>query len=100
MSTLDTDNSAKRFFKLDDGADYLVVARSPEHAEQILRDTGLEFSTEGLPYDAAKARGLLSWEELPADRALTKLVHLNDQTGDNPVPLTQCEIGDWFCSEW
>ena len=77
---LDT-NDTKRFFRLADGADYLVVARSPEHAEQILRDTGLEFCAEGLPYDEAKERGLLSWEELSTERAATKRVFLSDRTG-------------------
>lgn len=62
-------------------------------AEQILRDASLEFSARDLPYDTAKARSLLSWEELPVDRAITKLVCLNDLRGDSPVPLAQCEIG-------
>lgn len=92
--------STKRFFKLYDGADYFVVARTPEHAEQILQDAGLEFCAEGLPYATAKANGLLAWEELPADQSITKREYLNDRTGDSPVPLAQCEIGDWFCSEW
>jgi hypothetical protein len=96
---LDADET-KRFFKLADGADYLVVARSPEHAEQILRNTDLEFCAEGLPYNEAKERDLLSWEELPADRAATRRVYLSDRAGENPVSLSQCAIGDWFCSEW
>lgn len=93
-------NTTKRFFEFTDGTDYLVVAWSPEHAGQILRDAGLEFSAEGLPYDEARDRGLLSWEELPLDQVAATHVHLNDRPSDSPVPLAQCEIGDWFCSEW
>jgi len=95
-----SENAARRFFQLDDGTSYFIVARSPEHAEQIMREAGVEFSAEGLPYDTAKIRGLLSWQEMSADHALIRHVHLNDGAGNGPVPLTQCEIGDWFCSEW
>lgn len=98
--TTTTPPVSKRFFHLDDGAEYFVIALSQEHAEQILRDAGIDFSAEGLPYDEAKTRGLLSWREIFQEEAQTARVHLNDQPGENPVPLTQCAAGDWFCSEW
>lgn len=77
-----------------------MVAQSQEPAEQILHNVGIEFSTEGLPYNEAKIRGLLSWREMSAEQALSQRVYLYDRTSDSPVPMTQCEIGDWFCSEW
>lgn len=93
--------ATKHFFVLDDdGADYLVVANSPEHAEQILRDAGIEFTAEGLPYDVAKSRNLLSWKEINIKRATELQVHLNEGSTGDLTPLVQCEIGAWFCSEW
>ncbi len=92
--------SEKRFFEMDDGgADYIVVALGQEHAERIMRNAGIDFA-DGVSYDTAKENGLIRWEEMPKERAIAKRVHRNDGDGQDPVPLVQCEIGDWFCSEW
>jgi hypothetical protein len=49
MSTVASD---KRFFHADDGgASYCLVARDLDHAKQLLRDAGVEFtSDDGFSY--------------------------------------------------
>jgi hypothetical protein len=94
--------SDKRFFCVDDGgASYYLVARDLEHAKQILRDTGLEFTSEDgdtYPIDAPEVASV-AWCEISAADAATKRVWLGDDGGPPQVALAACEIGDWFTSE-
>lgn len=89
----------KRFFELDDGAYYLVVAHDPEHAVEIVRAAGIDFTCFGIPYDEAIARGDMFWRELSAaDVARHERVHTQDDRGI--IPLADARVGEWFCSEW
>ncbi|MGE5803370.1 MAG: hypothetical protein ACM358_14080 [Gemmatimonadota bacterium] len=91
----------KRFFDLDDGdVSYTVVARDPEHAEQIMRDAGIEFLDPSRSYDEAKASGAFAWSEMSAEQVASTKVHRCEAGQRDPVPLADCDIGDWFCSEW
>lgn len=91
----------KRYFHLDDGdIDYTVIARDLEHAEQIMREAGIEFLDPSVSYDEAKASGAFDWCEMSADRIARTKVHRQEAGKPDPVPLTDCDMGDWFCSEW
>jgi len=93
--------TTKRFFDLDDGyVDYTVVARDLEHAEQIMRDAGIEFLDPSVSYDEAKASGAFDWSEMPNEQVARTKVHRCEAGRPDPVPLADCDIGDWFCSEW
>jgi len=90
---------AKRFFELDDGVYYLVVAYDQKHAVEIMRSAGIEFTRHGVPYDVAMARGDMCWEELSPDEvAKHGRCHTQDDRG--VIPLCDANIGEWFCSEW
>lgn len=100
---------SKRFFECDDnGCDYLIVATDMDHAKQIMRDARVEFGDPGVPLDQAVG---LAWRELPIERADRIRCDVSDS--DDPmasrvrvplriglIPLSDCEIGEWFCSEW
>ena len=88
----------RRYFQMNDGATYTIVAISHEHAEQILRDSGSEFGQWGRPYDEAKAAGELSWEEMHDEQVWRTHVYIDD--GRTRRPLCSMKPGDWFCSEW
>jgi hypothetical protein len=93
--------TSKRYFEMaDNGAEYVVVASDLEHAERILRDAGLTFGQDSVPYDAAKAAGLLTWDEVSTERAAKRQVCSNESSKPYKVLLTECTLGDWFCSEW
>jgi hypothetical protein len=91
-------STMKRFFHLDDGgAEYLVVARNQEHAEQIMRDSGIEFSDPSAPYD--DARDALIWIEMGTDDVARRM-RCHTESDRGVIPLVDAELGDWFCSEW
>lgn len=91
----------KRFFNLeDDHANYVVVARDLEHAEQIMRETGIEFSYPSVSYDEAKASGVFDWSEMSDERVASTRVHRQEAEHPDPVPLAASDVGDWFCSEF
>jgi hypothetical protein len=93
--------SKKRFFDMDDGdVSYTVVANDLEHAEQIMRDAGIEFLDPSVPYDEARASGAFDWSEMSTEQVARTRVHRCEAGQPDPVPLVDCEIGDWFCSEW
>lgn len=95
----------KHFFHLTDGgATYLLVAQDLPHAQQLLRDAGVELTADdgsSYPVDAPEV-GSARWRELSAAAAAEKHVWLGTaDDGKSPrVPLTDCAVGDWFCSEY
>jgi hypothetical protein len=99
MTTMTTD---KRFFHVDDGgASYYLVARDLDHAKQLLRDAGVEFTAEdgdSHPIDAPEVADV-RWREISVADAATRRVWLGDSGGAPQVALAACAIGDWFTSE-
>ena len=93
----------KRFFHVDDGgASYYLVALDLAHAKQLLRDAGVEFTSEaGDTYsiDAPEVADI-EWREIPADVAAQKRVWLGDNGAPPQAVLAVCSIGDWFTSEF
>lgn len=92
----------KRFFLVDDGgASYCLVATDLEHAKQLLRDAGVEFTADdGNSYlvDAPEVAGV-EWREISAHDAAKKRVWLGDDGNPPQSVLAACQIGDWFTSE-
>jgi hypothetical protein len=93
----------KRFFHVDDGgASYSLVARDLDHAKQLLRDAGVEFTSYdgySYPIDAPQVAGAV-WREISAQDAEKKHVWLGDNGAPPQAVLAACEIGDWFSSEY
>lgn len=83
----------KKFYKFDDdGVSYWVVSDSLAGATDTLRRSGAEFgdpSTTEPPTDV---------RELSYDSAAIIKVDMED--GSPRRPLTTCNLGDWFCSEY
>jgi hypothetical protein len=98
-------NITQRYFHVDDGgARYWIVASDLDGAKQILRDHGVEFTKEdggSAPIDDP-AFADLEWDEVSADLASTKTVHLEDAPteAESKCKLSECIIGDFFCTEW
>lgn len=92
----------KRFFHVDDGgASYYLVAHDIEHARQLLRDCGLEFTADdgySYPIDAPEVSGV-EWREISAQDAARKRVWLGDDGTSPQSVLAACAVGDWFTSE-
>lgn len=92
----------KKFFTVDDGgARYCLVARDLEHAKQLLRDTGVEFTADdgySYPIDAPEVAEVV-WSEISAQDAARKRVWLGDDGTPPQSVLAACQIGDWFSSE-
>lgn len=92
-------SDGRRFFTVNDGgATYFLVARTVDHARQLLRDSGVEFTDDDLcsaSVDDPRFAHLV-WTELTADRAAEIVTHGEDGTR----PLSERELGDWFCTEW
>lgn len=85
-----------RYFQCqDDGADWFIVAVNLDHAKAILRRQCDAFGQEGVPFDQAE----LTWTELPPDVVSQKLKCWRDDAVE-PTPLSQCHLGETFCSEW
>jgi hypothetical protein len=94
--------AAKRFFSVDDGgASYYLVARDLEHAKQLLRDSGVEFTADdGYSYSIdAPEVAEVAWREITAQDAARKRVRLGDDGAPPESVLAACEVGDWFTSE-
>jgi hypothetical protein len=95
--------SDKRFFHVDDGgASYCLVARDLEHAKQLLRDAGVEFTSEAgdsYPIDAPEVADAV-WREISAQDAARKRVWLGDDGAPPELVLAACAVGDWFTSEF
>ena len=95
--------SSKRFFHADDGgATYYLVANDMEHAKQLLRDSGVEFTAEdgySYPIDAPEV-ATASWREISAQDAARKRVWLGDNGAAPQSVLAACAVGDWFTSEF
>ena len=93
----------KRFFHVDDGgASYFLVAHDLAHAKQLLRDSGVEFTSDdgdSYPIDAPEVAGA-QWREISAADAANKRVWLGDNGGPPQAALAVCAIGDWFTSEF
>jgi len=95
--------AAARYFVLDDnGAYYFVVASDLDHARRILGASGAVFGDHGErgpgPLAEAEAAGLVTWREIDASEASRKRCHTDD--GRGTIPLTECRLGDNFCSEY
>jgi len=92
----------KRFFVVDDGgASYYLVARDLDHAKQLLRDAGVELTTDGgdaYPIDAPEVAGV-EWREISAQDATRRRVWLGDAGAPPQSVLAACEVGDWFTTE-
>lgn len=92
----------KRFFSVDDGgASYYLVARDLEHAKQLLRDTGVEFTADdgdSYPIDAPEVAAVV-WHEISAQDAARKRVRLGEDGAPPESVLAACQLGDWFTSE-
>jgi hypothetical protein len=91
----------QRYFEADDGdCQYTIVARDRAHAEQILRDSGIEFGDPSVPFDQAE----IEWTEIVGERAATIRVRDDDNRGTmldgHGWPLDTFRPGDWFSSEW
>jgi len=98
-----TDNVIiKRFFTVDDGgASYYLVAHDLEHAKQLLRDSGVKFTSEDGDSHSIDAPEVadVEWREVSAQDAAKKRVMLGDDGTPPESVLAVCEIGDWFTSE-
>lgn len=94
---------AKRFFHVDDGGDsFTIVARDVEHAKQILREHGVEFTKDdgySAPIDDPEFAEL-EWREMSPRWVARTRVHLDDSPGSKSWPLADCALGDFFSSEW
>ncbi len=96
----------KRYFGVDDhvnggGVDYTIVARDQAHAKQLLIEAGVEFCDEnGMshPVNDPRVQDVHWWEIEPA-RAAKIQCHHDDNPKSPTTPLTECAIGDWFCTE-
>lgn len=93
----------KRFFHVDDGGDsFTIVARDVEHAKQVLRDHGVEFTKDdgySAPIDHPEFASL-EWREMSPAWVRRTRVHLDDNPKSTPVSLAECALGDFFSSEW
>jgi hypothetical protein len=93
----------KRFFHVDDGgASYYLVACDLDHAKQLLRDAGVEFTAEdgnAYPIDAPEVSAV-AWREISAQDAVLKRVWLGDNGAPPQSALASCALGDWFTSEF
>lgn len=92
----------KRFFRVDDGgAIYFLVALDLDHAKQLLRDSGVEFTAEdgySYPIDAPEVAAA-EWREISAQAAARKRVWLGDDGAPPQTVLAACSVGEWFSSE-
>jgi hypothetical protein len=92
----------KRFFHVDDGgASYYLVSRDLEHAKQLLRESGVEFTADDgwtYPIDAPEVSDV-EWREISWQDAARKGVMLGEDGRPPRSVLAACEIGDWFTSE-
>lgn len=92
------DTVKKRYFLLDDDyAWYVVVATDLDHARKIITDSGIEFGDPSVPLPEAEKRDGLVWSEFTPEDATKNNVMLDD---GRRVSLTECALGDWFCSEY
>ena len=77
----------KRFFQAEDGgATFSFVATDLEHAQKLLADSGTEIEHD------------LEWSELSSAQAAERKCNRDD--GNPSIPLDQCDLGEWFSSEW
>lgn len=93
----------KRYFTVDDGGtDYTIVAADLDHAKCLLRTSGVEFTTEdgdSAPIDDPRFADL-RWIELSPEFAAKARVATGDSGAPPVIPLSECKVGDWFCSEY
>lgn len=96
----------KRFFMFDvDGAHHSAVALDRAHAIRLLHHAGDVYTQEGdKSIEEALASGAATVIEIDTDRASRKMCHTEDAAGGRPprgkIPLSECEIGEWFSSEY
>ena len=99
MTNLDMTTTDKRFFLADDGgASYYLVARDLEHAKQLLRDAGIEFTSEdgaSYPIDHPEVADA-TWREISAQDAARRRVRLGENGASPESVLAACALGDWF----
>lgn len=93
----------KRYFKIEDrdGATYYVVDENEESARDRLRDSGVEFGQYSLSFYAAMERGMLKTTELTAQRASEiRCDTADDDRGRGRIALSECDLGEWFSTEY
>ena len=91
------DSKAPRYFTMQDGgASFVIVAHDLPHALKILVDAGLEVTDDGGDSMPVGQADHLEWGEIQPHEAATRTV----QHDNGPRPLTSCDIGDWFSSEY
>jgi hypothetical protein len=86
----------KRFFKVNAGATYTIVATDPSDAWRLFgaHIAVVEGGEDLLGED-------VSMREIPAEAAADKKVHDEDgPQGTRTYPLTEAELGAVFCSEY
>ena len=105
-------STGRRFFHCDDnGISYSVVARDQEHAEKLLRDSGIEFpmieskDKDGNPSLDAQYAEPPEWREYEPGRPATIRVHkeivgMDGRHFETVVTLDQCDMEEWFSSEF
>ena len=78
------------FFKADDGGvRWHFVAYNLDHAQSLLAKSGTEIEHE------------LEWTELTVEQARTVRCDTSeDNLNRGTIPLADCGVGEWFCSEW
>lgn len=84
-----------RYFQCDDsGCLWFIVAVNQDHAVELLRRNCDSFGQEGVPFGLA----VLTWSELTVEQAAGKRSFRDEAV--EPVPLSQCHIGECFSTEW
>lgn len=90
----------KRFFMVhDDGARYSVVAKDIGHVRRLLSDH--EFGDPSQRFVEAEAAGIVSVVEMDSTKASEIRCNTDgDERERGSIPLTSCDMGEWFCSEF
>ena len=89
----DTTKQTKRYFNVDVGISYTVVATSALHAIQIVAENDGDFEECLLDYEG------LGIKEIPAEKAPEILIW-DDARDGGRFPLDTFELGAWASSEY
>jgi hypothetical protein len=83
----------KRYFKIDIGIDYTVVATSPWHALQIIHECDADFEINLLDYEG------LSISEMTPEQ-VDKASGFDDERNGGLYPLNTFPLGAFLSSEY
>lgn len=80
---------SKRFFRADDhGARYWVVDSDLDSAKKRLDEAGVEFESP-------------KWTEMSVEEANKVTCNTDEDARERGrIPLTACDIGEWFSTEF